>query len=161
MTISQSIKEAWEVNEEMNRILLEYLTLDMLNIQTPNEEWSVAGYLAHLTVSKKWWGKHINQEKVSHLPSLFSKVQDEFIASTDLTQIKDVFEQTSKAILEIAETATSKGNLPYASLEIFLIQQMIHDGHHRGQILLMLRNAGYTPPSDDDFWGVWWPDQQL
>lgn len=159
MAISQSIKEAWITNEGMNQILLAYLTPEMLSVQTSNKEWSVAGYLAHLAISKKWWGKHINETQASLLPSLFSKTQDSVIASTDLTQIKDVFEQTSKVIFEIAETATTKGNLPYASLEVFLIQQMIHDGHHRGQILLLLRSAGFTPPDDDDFWGGWWPDQ--
>jgi uncharacterized damage-inducible protein DinB len=161
MSISQIVKEAWQINEGMNKILLEYLRPEMLTVQTPSKDWSVAGYLAHLAVSKKWWGKHINEEQANLLPSLFSKTQDEFIASTDLAQIKNVFEQTSKVILEIAEKATHKGQLPYPSLDVFLIQQMIHDGHHRGQILLALRAAGYTPPSDDDFWGGWWPDQSL
>ena len=118
----------------------------MLTAQTPNNEWSVAGYLAHLAVSKKWWGKHINEEQVSHIPSLFSKTEEGLIASKDLAQIKDVFEQTSKVILETVANATDKGKLPYPSIDVYLIQQMIHDGHHRGQILLTLRNAGYTPP---------------
>ena len=161
MSISKSVTEAWQINEGMNKILIEYLTPEMLTAKTPNKDWSIAGYLAHLAVSKKWWGKHINEEQASLLPSLFSKTQDGFIASTDLAQIKNVFEQTRKTLLEIAENVTDKGKLPYPSLEVFLIQQMIHDGHHRGQILLTLRNAGYTPPNDDDFWGGWWPDQQL
>lgn len=159
MAVSEAVKEAWHINEGMNKILLEYLTPEMLEVQTPSKDWSVAGYLAHLAASKKWWGTHLDEERVSHLPSLFSKIDEKFIASTDLPHIKGVFEQTSKMILEIAENAKDKGKLPYPSIDIYLIQQMIHDGHHRGQILLALRSAGYTPLNDDDFWGGWWPDQ--
>lgn len=161
MAISECVKEAWHINEGMNKILLEYLTPEMLTVQTPSKSDTIVEYLAHLAASKKWWGKHLNEEQVSHLPSLFTKTGEKFIASTDLAHIKDVFEQTSKVILETAEKATNKGKLPYPSLDVYLIQQMIHDGHHRGQILLTLRTAGYVPPNDDDFWGGWWPDQAL
>ena len=159
MAICESVKEAWHINEGMNKVLLEYLTPDMLVVQTPNKSDTVAEYLGHLASTKKWWGKHLNEEQVGGLPSLFSKIDGKFIASTDLAHIKDVFEQTSKVILETAENAKDKGKLPYPSIDVYLIQQMIHDGHHRGQILLALRTAGYELLSDDDFWGGWWKDQ--
>lgn len=159
MAISQCVKEAWQINEGMNKILLEFLTPEMLAVQRPSKDWSVAGYLAHLAGSKKWWGTHLNKEEVERLPDLYYKTGETFTAEKDLGKIKAVFEQTSKTILESAEKATHKGELPYPSLDVYLIQQMIHDGHHRGQILLTLRTAGYTPPGDDDFWGGWWPDQ--
>jgi hypothetical protein len=53
MVISEGVKEAWHINEGMNKILLEYLTPEMLAVQTPSKDWSVAGYLAHLATSKK------------------------------------------------------------------------------------------------------------
>jgi uncharacterized damage-inducible protein DinB len=161
MVISEGVREAWHINEGMNKVLLEYLTPEMLTVQTPSKDWTVAGYLAHLAVSKKWWGKHLNEEHGAHLPSLYTETEGGWIASTDLSQIKDVFEQTSKTILETVENATDKGKLPYPSIDVYLIQQMIHDGHHRGQVLLALRSAGYTPPNDDDFWGGWWTDQPM
>jgi uncharacterized damage-inducible protein DinB len=161
MVISEGVREAWQANDSVNKVLLEYLTPDMLEVQTPDKNWSVAGYLAHLAESKKWWGTHLDKEKVNDLPSLFSKAGETFIAEKNLEQIKDVFEQTSKTILETAERADNKGKLPYLSIDVYLIHQMVHDAHHRGQILLLLRTAGYTPPSDDDFWGGWWTDQPL
>jgi uncharacterized damage-inducible protein DinB len=159
MVINESVKEAWHINEGMNKILLEYLTPEMLVVQTPSKDWSVAGYLAHLAGSKKWWGTHLNEEQVDRLPNLYDETTGKIIVEKNLARIKDVFEQTSKTILEVADNATNKGKLPYPSIDVYLIQQMIHDGHHRGQILLALRSAGYTPPNDDDFWGGWWPDQ--
>jgi uncharacterized damage-inducible protein DinB len=159
MAVSEPVKEAWQINEGMNQILLESLTPEMLAVQTPSKDWSVAGYLAHLAASKKWWGTHLDEERVGVLPDLYEETTGEIVAEKNVARIKNVFEQTSNTILEIAENAIDKGKLPYPSVDVFLIQTMIHDGHHRGQILLMLRGAGYTPPNDDDFWGGWWPDQ--
>jgi len=161
MVISESVKEAWHINEGMNKVLLEYLTPEMLTVQAPSKDWSVAGYLAHLAASKKWWGTHLDELGVGSLPDLFEETTGKTIAEKDLARIKDVFEQTSQAILETVERAANKGKLPYPSIDVYLIHQMIHDGHHRGQILLALKTAGYTPPDDDDFWGGWWTDQPL
>jgi uncharacterized damage-inducible protein DinB len=161
MSVSESVIEAWHVNEGMNKILLEYLTPEMLAVQTPSEGWTVAGYLAHLAASKKWWGSHLSEAQVTSLPNLYEETTGKIVAERNLARIKDVFEQTSKTILEIAENATDKGKLPYPSIDVYLIQQMIHDGHHRGQILLALRSAGFTLPNDDDFWGGWWTDQPV
>ena len=159
MRVSECVVEAWQINEGMNQILIEHLTPEMLAVQAPGSDWTVAGYLAHLAVSKKWWASHLSEERAEDLPNLYQKTADNIVAEKNLERIKAVFEQTGTAILEIAEKATDKGRLPYPSVDVYLIQQMIHDGHHRGQILLALRSAGYTPPHDDDFWGGWWPDQ--
>jgi uncharacterized damage-inducible protein DinB len=161
MRISEAVIEAWQINEGMNKILLEYLTPEMLEVQTPSEDWTVAGYLVHLAASKKWWASHLSQKKADSLPNLYQKTADKTVAEKNLARIKDVFEQTSNTILEIAQNASDKGKLPYPSIDVYLIQQMIHDGHHRGQMLLALRIAGFTPPDDDAFWGGWWTDQPV
>jgi hypothetical protein len=57
----------------MNQILLEYLTSEMLTVRTPNKDWSVAGYLAHLAGSKKWWLTHLNEEAAGTLPDLYEE----------------------------------------------------------------------------------------
>jgi uncharacterized damage-inducible protein DinB len=115
MVISEAVKEAWHINEGMNKILLEYLTPEMLAVQTPSKDWTVAGYLAHLAASKKWWGNHLTEEQVGSLPNLYEETTGKIIAEKNLARIKDVFEQTSKTILETAENATHKGKLPYPS----------------------------------------------
>jgi uncharacterized damage-inducible protein DinB len=142
-------------------VLLEHLTPEMLTVQTPDKNWTVAGYLAHMAGGKKWWGTHVNKEEVNRLPNLYSESGENFIVEKDLKKIKAVFEETSKVMLETAERAENKGTLPYASIDLYLIHQIMHDAHHRGQILLALRTAGYTPPDEDKFWGGWWPDQPL
>jgi uncharacterized damage-inducible protein DinB len=150
--VSQTVREAWQANERVNKILLEHLTSDMLSSQTPGGGYTVAQHLAHMTATQKFWGKKLNSD-LGILPNLFDERNEkEFIAETNLAHIKDVMRQTSQRILESAEAAKDKGDLSQTSLEGFLIHMMIHDGHHRGQILLALKTAGYALPNEDLFW---------
>jgi uncharacterized damage-inducible protein DinB len=152
MAVSETIKEAWEANNKVNKILLEHLTNDMLNAQTPGGGYTVAQQLAHMTGTQKFWGARLNNE-VGTLPNLFDERNEkEFIAETNLAQIKDVMRQTNKKLLETAENAKDKGELTHVSVEMFLIHMMIHDAHHRGQILLALKTAGHALPNEDLFW---------
>ncbi len=132
MKVSQVVKETWQINDGMNKVLLDYLTPEMLEIKTPDQSWSVAEYLAHLASSKKWWLSHLNKEKAHLLPSLFHKTEDTYVAETNLEKIKNVFERVSKIMLETAEHAEDKGSLPYTSIDLYLIHMTTHDSHHRG-----------------------------
>lgn len=159
MNVSPLVKEIWQINDDMNRVLLEHLTADMLGVQTPAKNWSVAGYLAHMAGSKKWWASHISKEDIASLPDLYQETEGSFIAEKNLENIKAVFDETSQTLLESAERAATKGALPYASIDHYLIHMTVHDAHHRGQILLLLRTAGHAAPDEDTFWGGWWPEQ--
>ena len=80
MEISSSVKEAWRVKDGMNKVRLEHLTPDMIAVPTPNESLSVAGYLAHMAGSKKWWLSHLDKEEADRLPDLYAGMEGNFIA---------------------------------------------------------------------------------
>jgi uncharacterized damage-inducible protein DinB len=147
--VTQTVKEAWLANEKVNKVLLEHLTPDMLQAQTPGGGYTVAQHLAHMTRTKKYFGMKLS-EALKVLPDLHDKTTDK--VETNLAHIKDVMRLTSQRILETSEAANDKGNLPQTSIEAYLIHMMIHDGHHRGQILLALKTAGYPLPNEDLFW---------
>jgi uncharacterized damage-inducible protein DinB len=152
MALTQSVKEAWQANGTVNEVLLEHLTPDMLEAKSPGGGYTVAQQLAHMTGTKKFWGKRLNQD-LETLPNLFDERNEtEFVAETNLAQIKDVMRQTSQRMLESAESAKDKGELTHTSVEAFLIHMMLHDAHHRGQILLALKTAGHPLPNEDMFW---------
>jgi uncharacterized damage-inducible protein DinB len=150
MPITQTVKEAWEANDKVNKVLLEHLTPDMLQAQTPGGGYTVARHIAHMTKTKVYFGSKLN-ESLRQLPSLYNN-EKELTPETNLAQIKDVMRQTSQKILEASENTDGKGDLPQTSTEGFLIHMMIHDGHHRGQILLALKTAGHPLPNEDLFW---------
>jgi uncharacterized damage-inducible protein DinB len=147
--VTQTVKEAWLANEKVNKVLLEHLTPDMLQAQTPGGGYTVAQHLAHMTRTKKYFGMKLS-EALKVLPDLHDKTTDK--VEINLAHIKDVMRLTSQRILETSEAANDKGNLPQTSIEAYLIHMMIHDGHHRGQILLALKTAGYPLPNEDLFW---------
>jgi uncharacterized damage-inducible protein DinB len=149
MAVSGTIKEAWEANDKVNKILLEHLTPDMLDAQTPGGGYTVARHLAHMTRTKKYFGMKLS-EPLTALPDLHDRATDK--VETNLAHIKDVMRLTSQRILETSESTNGKGDLPQTSTEGFLIHMMIHDGHHRGQILLALKTAGHSLPNEDLFW---------
>lgn len=105
-------------------------------------------------MTPKHFGSKFNAS-LAKLPNLYEDNPDDFIAETDLNRIREVTAQTAEAVLAAAETAQSKGDLPHNSLDAYLIHMMVHDAHHRGQLLLALKTNGFPLPSEDLMWKPW------
>ena len=153
--LSESVKEAWQINTRINKEVLEHLTPEMINAQTPGDGFTVAEHILEIVGTPKYFGMKFDEAKLGALPDLYTVEGESYIAETDLRRIREVAKQTAEAVLEAAETADSKGELPHSSLDIYLIHMMVHDSHHRGQLQLALKAAGYELPGDDILWGLW------
>lgn len=143
--------------------LLEHLTPEMLDARTPGGGYSVARHLAHIVSSTKYWGSRLDKN-LGGLPNLFTVREDldeddpqAYISETDLARIREVLLETAAAAQEAAANAPEgfTGELPHSSPDTFLIHMMVHDAHHRGQILLALKTSGYPLPDEDLIWGPW------
>ena len=132
----------------------------MLEARTPGGGYSVAQHLAHIIGVTKYRGVQLN-EGLETLPDLFTlrdglneEEPQAFVPETDLARIKDVLAQTATAVQKaVAERNT--GTSPYPSADAYLIHMMVHDAHHRGQILLALKTSGYSLPDEDAMWQPW------
>lgn len=155
MSLSSSVKEAWQVNGRVNGALLEHLTPAMVHAQTPGGGWSVAQHIAEIVNTPKYFGIKFDEARLRPLPNLYDEEAEGFVAETDLTRIREVAERTAATVLEAAEAAEGKGELPHSSLDAYLIHMMVHDAHHRGQILLALKTAGHPLPDESLMWGPW------
>ena len=153
--ISDSVKEAWQVNTKVNRALLEHLTPEMVAVQSREGGWTVAQHIAEFVGTPKHFGMEFDKDRLEPLPDLYDPEAEGFMAETDLKRIRKVAEQTADAVLEAAETAEGKGDLPHSSLDAYLIHMMVHDAHHRGQILLALKTNGHPLPDEAHMWGPW------
>ena len=155
MSLSPSAKEAWQANGRVNHVLLEHLTPEMVAAQTPGGGWNVAQHIAEIVATPKHFGVKFDEAKLGPLPNLYDEEAEDFVAETDLERIHEVAQQTADAVLEAAETAEDKGDLPHTSIDAYLIHMMVHDAHHRGQILLALKTAGHPLPDENLMWGPW------
>ena len=152
--ISPSVKEAWQINTQINKALLDHLTPDMVHARTPGGGWSVAQHIAEIVATPKHWGIKF-APNLKSLPNLYEDHPSDFIAETDLSRMRQVAAQTAEAVLQAAEKSDGKGELPHTSVDIYLIHMMVHDAHHRGQLFLALKTNGYPLPDDKLIWSPW------
>ena len=154
------VQTAWQANLKVNQILLGHLTPEMLGAHTPGGGYSVAQHLAHIVGVTKYRGTQLNEE-LETLPDLFTTRENlneedpqAFVPETDLARIKDVLAQTATAVQK-AVAGGNVGTSPYPSADAYLIHMMVHDAHHRGQVLLALKTSGYPLPDEDAMWRPW------
>jgi uncharacterized damage-inducible protein DinB len=156
--IHSEISKAWAANNAVNNELLASLSTAMLEAVTPGGGYSVAQHLAHMTECIKSWGMELEASRLKDLPDLYSNYEPStgmFDAETNLDLIKSVMLQTRDATLQTAELVTSTGNLPHESAGAFLIHMLVHEAHHRGQILIALKTAGHKLPDEEGMWLPW------
>lgn len=155
--INDTTKEGWLANQKVNLVLVNHLTQSMLEAGTPGGGYTVAQHLAHIVGVSKYWGSLIDSS-LNNLPDLYfdfdSETQD-FKAESDLGKIKSVMVQTLEKTLESAQTTNSMSDSPHPTADTYLIHMLVHDAHHRGQILLALKTSGHALPDENALWSPW------
>ena len=165
MSVSPSVRDAWEANARVNRVLLTHLTPEMLGAQTPGGGYTVARHLAHIINTVQYWGSLRDKDRFEALPSAvisYDEATGNVEVEKDLGRIGAVQQETAATALDAATTEPEGVSLPpgewespHATPDSYLIHMMVHDAHHRGQILLALKTNGYPLPDEDAMWGPW------
>ena len=165
MSISPAVRDAWAANVRVNEVLLAHLTPEMLAAQTPGGGYTVAQQLAHIISSTQYWGWLRDKARFEALPDPVLERDEEkgiFVVETDLARLLESQRQTETTALEVTESEADGVTLPpgqwessHATPDAFLIHMMVHDAHHRGQILLALKTSGQPLPAEDALWGPW------
>ena len=158
MSTSPSVRKAWAANGRVNGALLAHLTPAMMAAQTPGGGYTVAQHLAEFIGTTQYWGARFDKARFEALPDPVLEYHPDtgvFVPETDLARLADTKRQTETAALEAAEAATDMGASPHSSPDAYLIHMMVHDAHHRGQVLLALKTNGYPLPDEHLMWGPW------
>lgn len=153
--LTDTLDLAWRTNGEVNDLLLAHLTPEMLPAVTPGGGFSVAQHLAHMAEVTKYWTSLLDPDAVREVPDLYEAQGEEFVAETDLSRIREVLGRTRDATWQALQEAPGVGKLPHVTTAQFLTHLLVHDAHHRGQILLALKVSGHALPDDDELWAPW------
>jgi uncharacterized damage-inducible protein DinB len=152
--LAEALTVAARSNADVNDLLVAHLSSpEMLDARTPGGGFTVAEHLAHMAGTNRFWLSKLSAGAAGGLPDLYDPERQ--LAERDPARIRAVLVQTSAAVLEAALSAPDRGQLPHVSLAQFLIYLLVHDAHHRGQMLLALKTNGLPLPDDDAMWGPW------
>ena len=155
--LSETIKDAWLSNLQVNLNLLEHLNTEMLNAQNSSNGYTVAQHLAHMVEVTKYWAS-LFDDSVNNLEDLYFDYDSDtetFRATNDLGKIREVLMQTLETVLQSAESATDFSSTAHRNADAFLMHMIVHDAHHRGQMLLCLKTSNYPLPNDEALWSLW------
>ena len=138
----------------VNKALLDHLTPEMLSAKTPAGDFTIAHHLADMANCPKYWGAKSESKAIKALDNLYDEDVEAFIPERNIERIRKVFQDTHETILKELEEHDASG-LEHKSIERYMIHILVHDAHHRGQILVTLKAAGYGIPTEDTIWMPW------
>ncbi|GGK31983.1 damage-inducible protein DinB [Deinococcus malanensis] len=164
MSDTDLILSTFRRNARVNAVLLATVTAADLDLGDGRGGWSVGQHLGHLAGFRAGWLSHISPAHASGLPEVVAGTEERFWLTTrDVAQLADALDRGDEAALNAVQAAlTEKRGFDgvYTSHPAqFLIHTLVHDSHHRGQIMSLLRQGGRAPIEmdilDRQTWAIW------
>ena len=143
------IIETWEINNRINLYLLNAIEEEHLSAVSASKGRTVAEQFAHLHNVRLMWLK----EGLPELLSTLEKIEKEKITKRILSdQLIKSGAAISKMIEKALEVGKLKGFKPHPTA--FLGYIISHESHHRGQIVLSMKQSG-KPLDKKILFGLW------
>lgn len=154
-------------NARVNNLLLDQLSDEDLSLSDGNGGMTVANMLSHMAVSRGGWLAEMAPEYAKSSEVL---TQGTFIwgwHTTDREAIRAMLKTGDEAAIQAVQAHLQSGE-PFADPRgvntfqsnptHFLILMLVHDANHRGQIVALLRQHGYSTKQLDRLevqWDIW------
>ena len=148
----ENVLEIWRVHDEINIFLLEnipdqgFAAVPLLKTGKPSTGRTVSRVFAHL-----------HEVRVSHLGRefLLGIPRFEAGASPNREELLTAFRAAGRAVEQRLQRLVETGERRKDRGGLMLLGYLIaHDSHHRGQILLALKQSGIRMPEETRF-GIW------
>lgn len=149
--MDEQLTETWNINNRINLYLLDGIKDEALSDAPASKGRSVAEAFAHLHNVRLMWLKTSAPELLEGL----EKVEKEEALNREL--LKSSLEASGRAVGALLKKGVAaggkvKGFKPHAAA--FLGYLISHESHHRGQIILALKQSGH-PIDKKIAYGIW------
>jgi len=138
--MKEQLVEAWRTNNKIGLLFIELISDEgMMETLSLRGGRTVYGQLVHLHNARMQWLQVVDKEIASKIRSIDKE------ASYDKDGLYDVFEDSGKGIEDFINRSWEKGgkvNSYRKGLIPFISYLMVHEAHHRGNILLTLKQCG-------------------
>ncbi|MBA2562244.1 MAG: DinB family protein [Chitinophagaceae bacterium] len=146
----QAYLETWGINQRMNEFLIDDIKEEHFNDISISRGRTVGEQLAHLHNVRLLWLK----VSAPDLMQLQVKFEKEILITKEL--LLQELRKSAEAISKLLETGFNTGRIkgfkPHP--EAFLGYMIAHESHHRGQIILILKQNGHIPDKKT-LYGLW------
>ena len=148
--MDSQLVETWQIHNRVNFYLLDSIKPEALGAASASKGRNVAEQFAHLHNVRLMWLKSAAPDLLAGL----EKVEKEQAA--DKALLRTSLEASGKAIETLLGRGLAEGRVkgfkPHAAA--FLGYLISHESHHRGQIMLTLKQAGHPVDKKTSF-GIW------
>jgi uncharacterized damage-inducible protein DinB len=157
------VLDSFERNARVNRALLDTLTLEDLTYSDGVGGYNVGQHLADLVSFRPDWLSRVSPAHAERVPSVIDEASPTWLGIGSIAELQAAFEAGDAALREAVVAAVSEGR----SFEGFyeshpahlMLHCIVHDSHHRGQVLALLRQAGRPEEArmelEDATWPIW------
>ena len=156
--------ESFSRNGQVNDVILSALTEADLNSADGQGGWDIGQHLGHLAEFRYGWLNFISPQHAENIPSVVEGDGQTFQLTTqNPADLKQAFVAGDKAALGAVTSALEENRSfegAYKSHPAYFLQHIIvHDSHHRGQVMSLLRRGGWTREQlgtlNDATWTIW------
>ncbi len=169
MTLESILLESFRRNGRVNAAVLAAVGEADLDTSDGRGGWSVGQHLGHLANFRKDWLSNISAKHADELPDVIGASTPGFVLTMrDPARLAAAFSAGDEAALRAVQDALREGRAfddpwkegAYASNPAHFLQHIIvHDSHHRGQVMSLLRQGGRTQEQmnelDEASWPIW------
>lgn len=156
--------ESFERNGRVNAAVLSALSEPDLTLADGQKGWSVGQHLGHLAEFRYGWLSLIAPERAEGIPSVLEGDEQSFhLTVQSIAELAIAFsigdERAKVAVVGALEEGRSFSGAYESHPAHFLQHILIHDAHHRGQVMNLLRTNGRTLEErvalEEATWPVW------
>jgi len=151
--LADAVAAAWKTNNRVTAFLFENLPSELWPMAVPGMSRRTVRMIAgHVHNARCMWIKMLGRRHGIRVPKSVSR------HTVTRRELLPALQRSSDGILELLELGMSEGGripssgVPWVNLPLdvvhFLAYFVAHEGHHRGQIVLLARQTGHRLPGE-------------